>query len=53
MHGHGSLLALFCSRGMFTDARDRLVDCHTRYGMETFTGHSFFVARNAREGLSA
>jgi hypothetical protein len=29
------------------------VDCHTQYGMETVKGHSFFVARNAHEGLSA
>ena len=44
---------IFCFYGMFTDARNRLVDCHTQYGMETFKGHSFFVARNAHVGFPA
>ena len=38
MHEHGSLLALFCFRRMCKTDRDknRFVDRHTQYGMETF-----------------
>ncbi len=55
MYKHGSLLALFCFHRMCITVRDknRFVDCHTQYGMETVKSHSFFVARNAHEGLSA
>ena len=54
MHGYGSLLALFCFYGMCITAgsRNRFVDHHTQYGMETVKGHSFFVARNAHEGFA-
>ena len=55
MYKHGSLLALFCFYGMCITAgsRNRFVDHHTQYGMETFKGHSFFVARNAHKGFTA
>ena len=54
MHKHGSLLALFCFRRMCKTDRDknRFVDCHTQYGMETLKGHSFFIARNAHKGFA-
>ncbi len=54
MYKHGSLLALFCFRRMCITVRDknRFVDHHTQYGMETVKGHSFFVARNAHEGFN-
>ena len=32
--------------------RSRFVDRHTQYGMETFMGHSFFIARNAQKGFT-
>ena len=42
----------FCFCGMCITAGDknRFVDYHTQYGMETVKGHSFFVARNAHMG---
>ena len=48
MYKHGSLLALFCFRRMCKTVRDknRFVDHHTQYGMETFKGHYFFVRSN-------
>lgn len=32
--------------------KNRFVDYHTQYGMETVKGHSFFVARNAHMGFT-
>lgn len=54
MYKHGSLLALFCFRRTCKTAGDknRFVDYHTQYGMETVKGHSFFVARNAHMGFT-
>lgn len=55
MYKRGSLLALFCFCGMRKSVRNKnkFVDHHTQYGMETLEDHSFFIARNAHEGLSA
>ena len=43
----------FCFRRMYRTDRDknRFVDRHTQYGMETFKDHSFFIARNAHKGF--
>lgn len=46
----------FCFRRMYKTAgdRNRFVDCHTQYGMETVKGHSFFLcAAMSQSGMLA
>ena len=53
MYKHDSILALFCFRRMCKTDRDkdRFVDYHTQYGMETLKRPFLFYCQKCPQGL--